>query len=127
MLQKEVVGRMTADNNSKAYGRISILLQAYYTMYKTLDVPPHAFNPPPKVDSAVVYMKPNIKVSPQQAQKLEYITRICFSQRRKMLRGFVENKPIFEKYDFDLNRRAEEVGVEEYINLAKLWSESDLT
>ena len=121
MLQKEVVDRMIADNHSKAYGRISILLQAHYKMYKTLEVPPHAFNPPPKVDSAVVYMKPDIRLNPSQAKKLEYITRICFSQRRKMLRGFVENKHIFEKYEFDLNRRAEEASVEEYINLAKLW------
>ncbi|MFM2343790.1 MAG: rRNA ((1518)-N(6)/adenine(1519)-N(6))-dimethyltransferase RsmA [Pseudomonadota bacterium] len=122
MLQKEVIDRMVADNHSKAYGRISILLQAHYTMYKTLDVPPEAFNPPPKVDSAVVYMKPNVQLTKEEAKKLEYITRICFSQRRKMLRGFVENKYIFEEFEFNLSRRAEEVSVSEYINLAKLWA-----
>ncbi len=124
MLQKEVVERMIAAPHTKAYGRLSILLQAHYTMQKILDIPPYAFNPPPKVDSAIIRMQPCIKITQPYIQKLEYITRICFAQRRKMLRGFVMCKNIFESFGFDLNRRAEEVSVDEYIQLAKIWPEN---
>jgi 16S rRNA (adenine1518-N6/adenine1519-N6)-dimethyltransferase len=122
MLQKEVVERMVAQPKSKEYGRISILLQAHYTMYKDIHVPPSAFFPPPKVNSATVFMKPNIKLNKQSSKVLEYITRICFSQRRKMLRSFVEQKSRFEEYGFALHRRAEEISVEEYIEVAQWWS-----
>jgi len=124
MLQREVVDRMVATHKTKAYGRLSILLQAHYTMEKTIDVPPQAFFPPPKVDSAVVLMQPNIQVNLKEAKILEYLTRICFSQRRKMLRSFVEHKAIFEEYGIDLTKRAEEISVQEYLNLAKWWNES---
>jgi 16S rRNA (adenine1518-N6/adenine1519-N6)-dimethyltransferase len=121
MLQKEVVERMVAEPHTKAYGRLSILLQAHYTMQKILDVPPYAFNPPPKVDSAVIRMQPCIRIQHQKIKQLEQITRMCFAQRRKMLRGFVMHKAIFEQLNFDLNRRAEEVSVDEYIQIAELW------
>jgi 16S rRNA (adenine1518-N6/adenine1519-N6)-dimethyltransferase len=121
MLQKEVVDRMVAAPKSKDYGRLSIILQAHYKMYNVLHVPPACFFPPPKVNSAVVYMTPDLRITQIEKLDLEYITRICFSQRRKMMRGFVEHKDLFMQYGFDLSRRAEEVSVDEYIQLAKWW------
>lgn len=122
MLQKEVVDRMLAAPRSAAYGRLSVMLQWRYRMEAVLDVPPEAFTPPPRVDSAVVRMRPRAAAELRElrASTLEAVTKVAFSQRRKLLRhalGPWLRQQGFEG-DFDLQRRAEEVGLDEYVALA---------
>lgn len=132
MLQKEVVERMVAEPGSKAFGRLSIMLQVRYHMEHVLDVPPASFNPPPKVDSAVVRMIPWPRAedgtlrSPYPAcdpNVLGDVVTAAFSQRRKVLRNtlsFLRDQVDFEALRFDLGRRAEEVPVAEYVELARI-------
>ena len=132
MLQKEVVERMVAEPGSKAFGRLSIMLQVRYHMEHVLDVPPASFNPPPKVDSAVVRMIPWPRAedgslrSPYpacDAGVLGDVVAAAFSQRRKVLRNtlsFLRDQVDFDALGFDLGRRAEEVPVAEYVELARL-------
>ncbi len=132
MLQSEVVERMIAAPGSKVYGRLSVMLQYRYSMEKCLDVPPEAFDPPPKVQSAVVRMIPRPPIfSPAQAQAFEAFVRIAFSQRRKMLRNTLGAHYAhidFDAMHFNLQRRAEEVGVEEYVGVVeKLFMQSEMT
>ncbi|WP_423192843.1 16S rRNA (adenine(1518)-N(6)/adenine(1519)-N(6))-dimethyltransferase RsmA [Cupriavidus sp. H18C2] len=132
MLQKEVVERMVAEPGSKAFGRLSIMLQVRYHMEHVLDVPPASFNPPPKVDSAVVRMIPwprgedGALQSPYPAcdpEVLGDVVTAAFSQRRKVLRNtlsFLRDQVDFDALGFDLGRRAEEVPVAEYVELARI-------
>lgn len=130
MLQKEVVERMVAQPGSAAYSRLSVMLQWRYHMESLLDVPPHAFSPAPKVDSAVVRMIP-WPISRMQAlrcdtQKFSEIVALAFSQRRKMLRNTfasLQEKIDFSALQFDLTRRAQDVSVEEYVALACAFQE----
>ena len=120
MLQKEVIDRMVADAGNSAYGRLSVMLQWRYAMEDVLFVPPGSFNPPPKVDSAVVRMIPREKPAELNPQLLEELVRVAFSQRRKILRNTL-GKWLEEKGfagEFDVQRRAEEVPVAEYEALA---------
>lgn len=87
MLQKEVVARMTAEPGSKVYGRLSVMLQWRYHMEMMLIVPPTAFDPSPKVESAIVRMIPIEKPLPCDVAKLELVVTKAFSQRRKVLRN----------------------------------------
>jgi 16S rRNA (adenine1518-N6/adenine1519-N6)-dimethyltransferase len=120
MLQKEVVDRIAAKPGNKDYGRLTVMLQWRYRIEALLDVPPEAFEPPPRVDSAVLRMTPlPIRDDVDPALLRELVT-VGFSQRRKLLRHTVgrwldargSNQP------FDLQRRAEEVPVDEWIALA---------
>ena len=121
MLQKEVVERMAAAPGSKAYGRLSVMLQWRYRIDDVLDVPPEAFDPPPRVDSAVVRMVPLPLDASVDAARLSELVAVAFSQRRKILRGtlgrWMEQHGI--DIPFDLQRRAEEVPVAEYLALAR--------
>ena len=120
MLQKEVVDRMAAAPGGKDYGRLSVMLQWRYDIESVLDVPPEAFDPPPRVDSAIVRMTP-LKTPPAlDPALLGALVTSAFSQRRKLLRHSL-GKWLAEKgYQgpFDLQRRAEEVPVAEFIALA---------
>ncbi|WP_027016524.1 16S rRNA (adenine(1518)-N(6)/adenine(1519)-N(6))-dimethyltransferase RsmA [Comamonas composti] len=120
MLQKEVIDRMVAKPATAAYGRLTVMLQWRYAMQDVLFVPPGSFNPPPKVDSAVVRMLPRAQPAELDAKLLEELVQVAFSQRRKILRNtlgrWLEGKG-FEG-EFDLQRRAEEVSVAEYEALA---------
>ena len=121
MLQKEVVARMAASPGSKDYGRLSVMLQWRYEIESVLDVPPESFDPPPRVESAIVRMVPLRDPAALDAAVFgEMVTR-AFSQRRKMLRhtlgAWLAERGI--ETDFDLQRRAEEVGVDEYLALAR--------
>lgn len=132
MLQKEVVERMVADPGGKSYGRLSIMLQVRYHMEHVLDVPPASFNPPPKVDSAVVRMIPwpraedgtlRSPYSACDAGVLGDVVTAAFSQRRKVLRNtlsFLRDQVDFDALGFDLTRRAEDVPVAEYVELARI-------
>lgn len=120
MLQKEVIDRMVASPATSAYGRLSVMLQWRYAMEDVLFVPPDSFDPPPRVDSAVVRMVPRQKVVAVKPALLEELVKIAFSQRRKLLRhslGIWLNERQFTG-QFDLQRRAEEVPVDEYLALA---------
>jgi len=121
MLQKEVVDRMVAKPATSDYGRLSVMLQWRYAMENVLFVPPESFDPPPRVDSAVVRMMPYAEPVQLDVKRLEEIVRVAFSQRRKLLRHtlgrWLEEKGLAG--DFDLQRRAEEVPVTEYIQLAR--------
>ncbi|NBW55830.1 MAG: 16S rRNA (adenine(1518)-N(6)/adenine(1519)-N(6))-dimethyltransferase RsmA, partial [Betaproteobacteria bacterium] len=86
MLQKEVVERMVAAPSSAAYGRLSVMLQWRYAMDMVLDVGPMAFDPPPRVDSAVVRMTPHAQPAPLPLALLSELVQVAFSQRRKLLR-----------------------------------------
>jgi 16S rRNA (adenine1518-N6/adenine1519-N6)-dimethyltransferase len=119
MLQKEVVDRMAAMPGSKDYGRLSVMLQWRYDIESVLDVPPESFDPPPRVDSAVVRMQPLPNAQAIDAALLEELVRVAFSQRRKMLRNTL-GRWLGERHfagSFDLQRRAEEVPVAEYLGL----------
>jgi 16S rRNA (adenine1518-N6/adenine1519-N6)-dimethyltransferase len=120
MLQKEVVDRMVARPASADYGRLSVMLQWRYAMEMVLFVPPESFNPPPRVDSAVVRMVPHTHPALIDGKLLSEIVRVAFSQRRKLLRHTL-GKWLQEKSyggEFDVQRRAEEVPVAEYLALA---------
>ncbi|WP_027794323.1 16S rRNA (adenine(1518)-N(6)/adenine(1519)-N(6))-dimethyltransferase RsmA [Paraburkholderia acidipaludis] len=124
MLQNEVVERMVAEPGSKAFGRLTVMLQYRYVIDKLIDVPPESFQPPPKVDSAIVRMipyAPHELPEVDEAMLGELVTA-AFSQRRKMLRntlGDYRERLDFEALGFDLARRAEEVPVEEYVRIAQ--------
>jgi 16S rRNA (adenine1518-N6/adenine1519-N6)-dimethyltransferase len=127
MLQKEVVDRMAADPGGKTYGRLSVMLQWRYDIEPLLDVPPEAFDPPPQVDSAVVRMTPLRDVASVDAGLLGELVAAAFSQRRKLLRhtlGRWLDKRGFGG-EFDLQRRAEEVPVGEYLRLVSQLARPD--
>ena len=119
MLQKEVVQRMVADAGDKDYGRLSVMLQWRYAMEPVLEVPPEAFDPPPRVDSAVVRMRPRAAPVALVPALLEELVQVAFSQRRKLLRHtlgrWLEGRG---EGGFDVQRRAEEVPAAEYVALA---------
>jgi 16S rRNA (adenine1518-N6/adenine1519-N6)-dimethyltransferase len=124
MLQNEVVERMVAEPGTKAFGRLSVMLQYRYVIDKLLDVPPESFQPPPKVDSAIVRMIP---YAPHELAAVDMalfgeLVTAAFSQRRKMLRNTLSayrDKVDFEALGFDLARRAEDVPVDEYVRVAQ--------
>jgi len=124
MLQSEVVDRMVAGPGSKAYGRLGVMLQWRYDMERVLDVPPEAFDPPPAVDSAVVRMIPLRQPALSDARLLSELVTVAFSQRRKLLRHslgrWLDQKDFTGT--FDTQRRAEEVPVNEFVELARLLS-----
>jgi 16S rRNA (adenine1518-N6/adenine1519-N6)-dimethyltransferase len=120
MLQKEVVDRMAAAPGNKDYGRLSVMLQWRYAIESVLDVPPESFDPPPRVDSAVVRMLPLPLAAGIDASLLGELVRVAFSQRRKLLRNTL-GRWLDERGfagQFDVQRRAEEVPVGEYLALA---------
>ena len=125
MLQNEVVERMVAEPGNKAFSRLSVMLQYRYVIDKQLDVPPEAFLPPPKVDSAIVRMIP---FEPHELPEVDErvlgeVVTAAFSQRRKMLRNTLaayRDTVDFEALGFDLQRRAEDVPVAEYVRVAQI-------
>ena len=126
MLQKEVVERMVAAPASAAYGRLSVMLQWRYAMEMVVAVGPMAFEPPPRVDSAVVRMTPHTQPAPLPLALLSELVQVAFSQRRKLLRHtlgrWLQERGVAA--DFDVQRRAEEVAVAEYVLLAQQVSAS---
>jgi 16S rRNA (adenine1518-N6/adenine1519-N6)-dimethyltransferase len=126
MLQKEVVERMVAKPSTAAYGRLSVMLQWRYAMEMVVEVGPMAFDPPPKVDSAVVRMLPHPHPAPVTLALLSELVQVAFSQRRKLLRHtlgrWLQERGVGA--DFDVQRRAEEVSVAEYVLLAQRASAS---
>jgi len=121
MLQKEVIDRMVAKPSTSDYGRLSVMLQWRYAMDNILFVGPECFDPPPRVDSAVVRMVPHTQPAALNRRTLETLVQVAFSQRRKLLRHTL-GKWLEEKQfggQFDVQRRAEEVPVDEYVTLGQ--------
>ncbi len=123
MLQREVIDRMVAAPGSGDYGRLSVMLQSRYRMNKLFDVPPDAFDPPPRVVSAVVRMVPlpETRLKPQSQNAFEKLVGRAFTQRRKMLRrslndwaGLID----WEALSIAPTSRAEELTVEQFIGLS---------
>ncbi len=121
MLQKEVVQRMVAEPGSKTFGRLSVMLQWRYTMQMMFIVPPTAFDPPPRVESAIVRMIPIAQPLACDAEKLQLVVTTAFTQRRKVLRNcvsalFTENELI--DAGVDPQARPETVPMAQFVALA---------
>ncbi|MBA4264889.1 MAG: 16S rRNA (adenine(1518)-N(6)/adenine(1519)-N(6))-dimethyltransferase [Comamonadaceae bacterium] len=121
MLQKEVIDRMVANPATSDYGRLSVMLQWRYAMDNVLFVPPESFDPPPRVDSAIVRMVPLAEPPAIDFKTYHDLVQTAFSQRRKILRNTLGRWLDERGYngDFDLQRRAEEVPVHEFVALAQ--------
>jgi 16S rRNA (adenine1518-N6/adenine1519-N6)-dimethyltransferase len=121
MLQKEVIDRMVAKPSTSDYGRLSVMLQWRYAMESVLFVPPHCFDPPPRVNSAIVRMVPHAAPAVLDVQLLSEVVQVAFSQRRKLMRHTLGQwlQVRAFKGDFNVQRRAEEVPVHEYVALVQ--------
>lgn len=125
MLQKEVVDRMAAGPGSKVYGRLSVMLQAYCTVTALFMVPPGAFRPPPKVDSAVVRLvpRPPAQIGITDPRRFAEVVRAAFGQRRKTLRNALDSVCTIEQIvaaGIDPKSRAEQLEVADFVRLANL-------
>lgn len=121
MLQKEVVARMVAEPGTADYGRLSVMLQVTYDLESLFDVPPEAFDPPPKVTSAIVRMIPLPPSSAGVADTATFgrVVSLAFSQRRKMLRNTLATfADAMERVGIAPTARAEDVPVDRYVALA---------
>ena len=121
MLQKEVIDRMVAGPSTSDYSRLSVMLQWRYEMANILFVPPASFDPPPRVDSAIVRMVPLADPPQIDVEVLSSLVQVAFSQRRKILRNTLGKWLDEQGFSghFDLQRRAEEVPVHEYVDLVQ--------
>lgn len=128
MLQKEVVNRLVAGHNSKTYGRLTVMAQYYCNIIPVLEVPPTAFTPAPKVDSAVVRLVPHTTL-PHPVGDVRVLSRIttqAFNQRRKTVRNSLGNLFSVEQLielGIDPTMRAENISVAQYCKLANWLSE----
>jgi 16S rRNA (adenine1518-N6/adenine1519-N6)-dimethyltransferase len=128
MLQKEVVKRMAAKVGDSAYGRLGIMVQYYCDVENLFEVPPHAFDPAPKVDSAIVRLVPH-KQKPYAAthfQTFEKLVNVAFQQRRKTLRNALKqllSPEIIERLPIDTSARAEEISLAGYVAASNLLDE----
>ncbi|MEO0316261.1 MAG: rRNA ((1518)-N(6)/adenine(1519)-N(6))-dimethyltransferase RsmA [Pseudomonadota bacterium] len=123
MLQKEVVQRMVAPPGGKDYGRLSVMLQWRYQMEMLFIVPPSAFDPPPKVDSAIVRMRPIASPLACEQARLEQVVTQAFSQRRKVIRNslsglFTEQQLVAA--GIDPQARPETISLDQYVALTHL-------
>jgi len=117
MLQKEVVERMVANNGNKTYGRLSVMMQAFFEVELIFIVPPESFEPAPKVDSAIVYLKPLKKSLVDDVTTFQKIVKAAFAQRRKTLRNCLKLLLTQEQTSIDLSQRAEMLSVADFIKL----------
>ena len=125
MFQKEVADRIIAQCNTSKYGRLSILSNWKLNIKKIIDIKPESFSPRPKIDSSLLLFTPRLDFFEiEDPKNLEMITRIFFSQRRKMLKKpfnqvFKNSKKVSEKFGIDLNLRPQNLEPEIYFNLVK--------
>lgn len=123
MLQKEVAERIVAHPGHKDYGRLSIMVQYFCQTEILFSVPPAAFNPPPKVNSAVIRLIPyrQLPFIAQDFERFAEIVRLAFGQRRKTLRNSLQtlvSKEQLQKIGIDPELRAEKLSVEDYVKIA---------
>ena len=125
MFQKEVADRIVAESNSSKYGRLSILTNWKLNVKKIIDIKPQSFSPRPKIDSSLLLFTPKRNFFKlKDAQNLEKITRVFFSQRRKMLKKpfnqiFMNAKDVAQKFNINLNLRPQNLDPEMYFKLVK--------
>ncbi len=123
MLQKEVVNRLAAGPGSKAYGRLTVMAQYYCKVVPVLEVPPTAFVPPPKVDSAVVRLVPYEEL-PCPAKDLRLLERVCregFNQRRKTVRNCYKSllsTEVLEELGINPRMRPENLTLQQFVAMA---------
>ena len=125
MFQKEVAERIIAESNTSKYGRLSILSNWKLNIKKIIDIKPQSFSPRPKIDSTLLLFTPKDKIFElNDAKNLEMITRVFFSQRRKMLKRpfnqvFNNAKEVADKFNINLNLRPQNLEPEMYFKLVK--------
>ena len=129
MLQKEVIDRMVAAPKTSDYGRLSVMLQAYYDMDHLFDVPPECFDPPPRVMSAIVRMvpKPANEREKIPGDMFSRVVSTAFSQRRKMLRNTwadVVPESVAAQAGIALTARAEEIAPAQFVHVAQMLAAS---
>ena len=120
MFQKEVAQRIAAKEGSKVYGVTSVLLQAYFNVEYLFDVPPSAFEPPPKVVSGVIRLVPVEQPLDMKSRKAFFmLVKTAFQQRRKTLRNACRGLFQPEKLQMDVfNKRAEQLSVNDFARLS---------
>jgi 16S rRNA (adenine1518-N6/adenine1519-N6)-dimethyltransferase len=125
MFQKEVADRIIAESNTSKYGRLSILSNWKLNIEKIIDIKPTSFSPQPKIDSSLLLFTPKeTSFTFKDTKNLEMLTRVFFSQRRKMLKKpfnkiFQNAKEVAEKFSIDLNLRPQNLEPEMYFKLVK--------
>lgn len=117
MLQKEVVERIVAKHNNKTYGRLSVMMQAFFATELLFTVPPECFHPSPKIDSAIIYLKPLEKPLVKNMTLLETVVKLAFSKRRKTLKNCLKSYLTQTQTSIDLSLRAENLSVAEFAQL----------
>ncbi|MEI8632309.1 16S rRNA (adenine(1518)-N(6)/adenine(1519)-N(6))-dimethyltransferase RsmA [Vibrio sp. PP-XX7] len=123
MLQKEVVNRLSAGPGTKAYGRLTVMAQYYCKIIPVLEVPPTAFVPPPKVESAIVRLVPH-QALPYPATDVQYLERVCregFNQRRKTVRNCYKSLidvSVLESLGINPTNRPENLTLEQFVAMA---------
>ncbi|MFN3234383.1 MAG: 16S rRNA (adenine(1518)-N(6)/adenine(1519)-N(6))-dimethyltransferase RsmA [Gammaproteobacteria bacterium] len=125
MMQKELVDRITATPGSKTYGRLSVMIQYYCIAEKCFDVPPEAFSPPPKVDSAVFRLIPKEERALEQEEEKTFATLVkqAFSQRRKTIYNVLKEMLTAKDWEasaIDKKARAETLALDDFIQLTRL-------
>ncbi|MEL6652785.1 MAG: rRNA adenine dimethyltransferase family protein, partial [Bacteroidota bacterium] len=120
MIQKEVAERICANEGSKTYGILSVLLGAYFERSYEFSVPPHVFRPPPKVQSGVIRLVRKEALPTVAFSKLKRLVKAAFNQRRKTLRNALKSVPMQEFPDQEviLKLRAEQLPIEKFVELA---------
>ena len=117
MLQKEVVERIVASPGSKSYGRLSVVMQAFFDAELMFIVPKDSFDPQPKIESAILYLKTKSIPLVQNLKPLENIVKLAFSQRRKTLKNCLKSKLNQSQTKIDLSQRAEMLTLENFVTL----------
>jgi len=131
MLQLEVVQRICAQPGSKTYGRLSIMVQYQCEAIQLFTVPPEAFEPAPKVDSAIIYLKPlgQFVGGDVPIQALNTVVTQAFSQRRKTISNTLKNimsLAVLEQLNIDLTQRPETISVTQYVAITKAWMQEQV-
>ena len=119
MLQKEVVDRIVAKHGSKTYGRLSVMMQTFFEVESMFTVSKESFDPKPKIESSIIYLKTRAKPLTENIKLLEKIVKVSFSQRRKTLKNCLKSLLSQEQTKIDLSRRAEMLSIENFITLMK--------
>ncbi|MGY8874345.1 MAG: 16S rRNA (adenine(1518)-N(6)/adenine(1519)-N(6))-dimethyltransferase RsmA, partial [Gammaproteobacteria bacterium] len=117
MLQKEVVDRIVAPPGSKTYGRLSVMMQAFYEVELMFVVPKESFEPQPKIESAILYLKTREQPLVKNSKPLEEIVKLAFSQRRKTLKNCLKSVLNQSQTEIDLSQRAEMLSTENFVTL----------
>ncbi len=130
IFQKEVAERIVAKENSKSYGRLSIITSSKMRTEKIFDISPESFYPKPKIWSSLVVLEPTTELlKKHEIVKLEYITRIFFNQRRKMIKKplkslFKNYEDIANKLNIDTNSRPQNLSEKKYFELCRLYTKN---